>query len=119
MKNSEIYTRLCKDMDRDIKWYSEYFKGHGIFPTDKVINNSKSLLYEILHHNIYPEDISTSDEGGICLTFRIKNKRMFLELYNDGEIGYIVENIKDKKLIENDTLHSINQSKDKIINFYS
>ena len=37
----------------------------------------------------------------ICFYFKNENERLYLEFYNSGEIGYISENIKTKKILEN------------------
>ena len=118
-KQSAIFNQLCRDIDNAIVCEKESLEEQGIaLPTEKVISDSKQLLYELVQYNIFPEEISTTAEEGICLTFQKENRRMFLEVYNDEEIGYIIEDINKKQLLENKDLHSLTQTKERIINFF-
>jgi len=76
-------------------------------PTDDVFDRGFTLLKSLAEKNIFPDRMSPSIEEGLCLNFRINDLVIYLELYNDGEIGYLTENVKNKKIIENEDLNSI------------
>ncbi len=76
-------------------------------PTDDVFDRGFTLLKSLAEKNIFPDRMSPSIEEGLCLNFRNNDLVIYLELYNDGEIGYLIEDIKNKKIVENEDLNSI------------
>lgn len=59
------------------------------------------LLEDFIRNNFIPEKFSYSAEGGLCFVFHKGTQRMHLEIYNDGEIGYIVEDEAKRMTIGN------------------
>ena len=54
--------------------------------------NEASLDYDYAH---YEKDV------GHCFVFEKGDCILYLEIYNDGDIGYIISDDKNKKTIEN------------------
>jgi hypothetical protein len=70
-------------------------------PTKAVLLAVKSLVIILYKFDVYPTRISPTVEAGLCLTFKTQNHIMYFEMYNDGDIGYIIENLKYKNEIKN------------------
>jgi len=97
----------------------EYLEAEGVaLPNDYVIGLTNKLISNLAPENIFPSNISTSIEEGICLSFKKSSKILYFELYNNGELGYIIEDAKEKKILENEDLNSINEATDKIKEFF-
>lgn len=54
-----------------------------------------------LSAGIKPCRVSSTVGGGVCFYFVNGCKRMYLECHDDGEIGYIVEDYIDKRILAN------------------
>ena len=77
-------------------------------------NNFKNLLNQ---YNLNPNRISLLPNGGVCFIFKNSNIVIYFEIYNDGEMGYIVEDIMDYKIIDNKDILDL-QVFIKILNSY-
>lgn len=86
-------------------------------PSIEIIQKTTELLTQLSVLDIYPERVNTSIDGGMCLIFEKLPLRLFLELYNNNEIGYIIEEINLKRLIENEEIKTLEETKNKIVNF--
>jgi hypothetical protein len=94
-------------------------KKEGVeIPSESAINLAKELITELAFENIYPIRIGTSIEEGICLTYRNRSDILYFEIYNDGELGYLIENPKSKKILKNEDIFSISQARTEIIDFF-
>lgn len=62
---------------------------------------SELILQGLESVNILPERIVLSIEGGYCFIFKKNNIVIYLEIYNDGEIGLIAEDTARKEILEN------------------
>lgn len=78
-------------------WCDENIPG----PNDIVLSKSKTLINDLVANNMIPSRITPTVEEGICFIFKNINKIMYLELYNDGEMGYIIEENEQKKILDN------------------
>jgi hypothetical protein len=87
-------------------------------PTDNVIELTRQLIEMITPKLFIPEIISISIEEGICLEFVHNIKRMFVELLNDGEIGYIIVNWNTTDILENKKVNNISELFNVIKEFY-
>lgn len=70
-------------------------------PSPKSFFLSELLLGELITNNLSTSRISASAEGGICFVFSKDPFVLYLEIYNDGEVGYIIEDYRRKRIIEN------------------
>ncbi len=86
-------------------------------PNLTSIKLSRKLLVFLDKLNIYPDRITESAEGGISLVFYSGNYRMYFEIYNDGEMGYIAENAKVGKTLDNMEVKSIPSAQRQIKRF--
>ena len=90
------------DVNRMIKKIEEIIQKEDVEtpPSLITINGIKKLIPKLIKE---PDAILAISDGGICLMFKAKqkNKLIYLEYYNDGEIGLISENIIEKQIIEN------------------
>ena len=95
-------------------WNDEFIPG----PTADVLQQSRQFIKQLEYNNIVPIRITQSIEEGICFVFSKEKYILYFEIYNDGELGYIIEKVDDKKVIENLEIHSISSIMKRIVNFY-
>lgn len=115
-----FFNQSTKSMYEIISIEKEYLKENDIEPpTQDVVNKATQLMKMLAVKNIHPHRIATSADDGICLTFKKGNEICYLELYNNGEMGYIIENRLDKTVIANEDLFSLNESINAIEDFYT
>jgi hypothetical protein len=86
-------------------------------PNDNVLNTAYGLLIRLFEFNVFPDKITPSIEKGLLLIFKNENQKLYIELYNDGDIGYLIEDIQLKKILENVDINDIDKLLDRIINF--
>lgn len=86
-------------------------------PNDVSINLTKELLLNLACKKIFAYKLMPTIEEGILISFKKNDLRMYLELYNDGQIGYIVEDFKVKTIKDNKELNSIQEASFTIENF--
>jgi len=111
-----IPNRLFDTIEND----KPYFLEEGIVPpNEKVINYASELLSILILNQIIPAKISTLAEEGIAFKFQRETKVMHFEIYNNGEIGYIVEDFKQKKTLDNKDIFSFEEAFDSINGFLS
>lgn len=75
-------------------------------PNSFAINSTYQVILELSRINIFPEKLSTSAEEGICLTFKNNDKILYFEIYNSGELGYIIEDSLKCQIIENEDVYT-------------
>ena len=115
-----FFNQSIKSMNKILSIEKEYLKENDIDPpTQDVINKTSQLIKMLAFKDIHPNRIATSAENGICLTFKKGYEICYLELYNNGEIGYLIENRKEKTVIANEDLFSLNESVKTIEEFYT
>lgn len=75
-------------------------------PNLYTINLLNKILIKLIPYSIFPDRISATVEEGICLVFlnMDRNENLYIELYNNKEIGYIINNYKQKRIIENEDI---------------
>lgn len=96
-------------------WDDEY---HTPGPTKEVLELSNKVIVELYNRNITPYRISPISEEGICLFFYNNSKKMYLEIYNDGGVGYIIEDTTNNILLDNSDIPQSNII-DAVIHFFS
>lgn len=96
---------------------SPWFEEGVSAPNKHSIDLTKTLLYYLANKRIFTYKISPTIEEGIMLTFKNKFNKLYFELYNDGQIGYIIEDTLAKKILDNKDLNSIPESSLTIQNF--
>lgn len=78
-------------------------------PNQRAIEDACYIINVLSELNIYPNNITPTVEEGMCFTFHKAQYRMYLEFYNTGEIGYIIEDTLLKKTLGNEDLASVEQ----------
>lgn len=69
-----------------------------------------TIKEELNNKGIIPYRISEiEDEDGLCFYFKKENYNVYLEIYRDLEMGYIVEDKVNKKIIANVDIENINE----------
>lgn len=98
------------------KWDEEYSTPG---PNNFAIQSTTRLLTELSVSNLFPYRITQSVEAGICIQFKGGDQIFYAEIYNDGDIGYIIEDTKRKSELGNESLGSIDALRKAIVKFYS
>lgn len=87
-------------------------------PSEKVFQDAYFLIEKLINNNFFPDRISESAEGGLCFYFYQGSKGLYFEIYNNGEKGYIMEDISQKKIIKNYDISSYKELITELENFY-
>ena len=115
-----FYNQSINSMHKIISIEKEYLKDNNIEPpTRDVISKTEQLIRMLAIKDIHPNRIATSAEDGICLTFKKGNEICYVELYNNGEMGYLIENRIERTVVVNEDLYSLNESVNAIVDFYT
>jgi hypothetical protein len=86
-------------------------------PNDLSFNYTFQTINKLADLNIFPDRLIPSVEEGICLNFKNKGRVLYFEIYNSGDLGYIIEDINLKQTIENEDVPSIDDMVIKIKDF--
>lgn len=87
------------------------------YPNKIVEDNYNNFKYLLEQNRLDPNRISLLPDGGVCFIFKKLNTVIYFEIYNDGEMGYIIEDIIDYKIIDNKDITDL-QIFIKILNNY-
>jgi len=76
-------------------------------------DQAKKGAYKICHdlykkQSLQPTVIACTKENGIYLTFKKDNKSLIIEVYNDGDIGALVNNDEKKEILYNEDIKDYN-----------
>mgnify|MGYP006280603053 FL=1 len=119
-EQQNVIQEIIKDLFEAIEFDKEYLEEEGLeLPNKEVINKAINLIYLLSNEDIFPKETTTTVEEGICLIFEDESFHLYLELYNHGEIGYMLENSKTNELIENEIYVSLSDVKSKISQLFS
>ncbi|MCF8137368.1 MAG: hypothetical protein K9K63_08675 [Desulfotignum sp.] len=101
MSNS-IITSLWNHID-NLKQYGVEWADRDIEigPTDAVMEKARNLIPKLVHNNLIPFRITPSMEEGVCIAFQKNSILVYIEFYNDGDIGMIAEDYIGKRILEN------------------
>jgi len=118
-ENKEIFNESLAQIDRAIHFERKYLENEGIdLPNENVKNSTVFLLYKLASEGIHPVKITTTVEEGLYLIFNNYPYILYLEIYNNGDIGYIIEDVRYNKLVEMKDMYSILEVKNRISQFY-
>jgi len=106
-------TILNKIQEMGVSWSAENIPG----PNNKVISLTEQVINQLAQDNIFANRMTQTADEGICIIFNKGDQRLYFEFYNDGEIGYIIESISERKILENEDIFSIENVIEKISNF--
>lgn len=106
------------DLKKIIEENREYFEEEKVeLPNDVALNKTEVILEEIKSEYIEPYKVTPTMEEGFALKFKKGENYMIMEIYNDGEMGYIIANDKERKLIENKYIKTLLDAKGAIVKF--
>lgn len=115
-----LLNKNLEKLNKVIELDREYLESENVqLPNEKVINFSSRFIFELAKKRLFPTKISTSFEEGICFTFQKMQFLLYLELYNDGDFGYLIEDSRNKKIIESNDLNTISGFSNRIEQFYN
>lgn len=103
-KNKEVsvITNLWKRIDKlkkyGIDWVDEDI---DVGPTDEVLSTIRPIIPVLVYSDLIPFRIAPSIDEGVCMVFQKERVLVYLEFYNDGDIGLISEDYIDKRVLEN------------------
>jgi hypothetical protein len=97
-KRYNILSFLTQKIDRFENWSDEDIP---VGPNKAVLRIVKEMLPEFIENNLIPFRITPSSDEGLCLVFASENKIVYLEYYNDEDIGLISEDFFKKKVLDN------------------
>jgi hypothetical protein len=86
-------------------------------PNDFVVSSTIAIVENLAFKGIFDFKISPSIEEGIVLTFKERTKKLYFELYNDEQFGYIIEDLKNNQVLENRNVDSIDHITEVISEF--
>ena len=101
-KDISVITSLWKHIDKlklyGVEWVDEDIE---IGPTDDVLETVRNLIPKLVYNDLIPFRIAPSIDEGVCLAFQKDSILVYIEFYNDGDIGMIAEDFIDKRILEN------------------
>ena len=115
-KIDDLIEELYSLNEKNAVWAAEE---EVALPTDNVIESTRQLIEMIMPKLFIPERLTISIEEGICLEFIHSFKRMYVELYNNGEIGYITVNWTTTDILENKSVNNVTEMFNVIKEFYT
>ncbi len=79
------------------EWNDDGIQG----PNEFTVSYAKELIPQLVINDTIPIRITQSIEEGISFVFKNKNQFFYLEIYNDKEIGFLIEDYINKSIIKN------------------
>lgn len=95
---NNLYEKLDVLEKYGIDWSDEDI---SIGPNESVLKTIRGLIPKLVRNDLIPFRIAPSIDEGACVVFQKESIIVYLEFYNDGDIGLISENYTEKKIIEN------------------
>lgn len=82
----------------------------GIEEPNDIAKRNAMFICIILEttFKMYPDCISCTKENGVFFRYSINIKSLIFETYNDGDIGSIITNDEDKKILRNEDIKDFN-----------
>lgn len=103
-KYPEVFT-LSSEIEKFNKYGEDIFDPDiPIAPNRFAIETAKNLIIDLVKNEIPPFRITPSIDEGLCMAFGFDDILAYLEIYNDGDIGIIAENIDRQETIINEDL---------------
>jgi hypothetical protein len=81
-----------------IDWNDEDIE---VGPNTMVIERLRKTIPKLVKRELIPFRIAPSIDEGACIVFQKEKVLVYLEFYNDGDIGLISEDIHNKRILEN------------------
>ena len=79
-----------------------------IYP-NKLIEKRYKIFSSLLEeNNLEVHRVNLLPDGGVCFTFKNKDSVIYFEIYNNGEMSYIIEDSINYKIIDNQNIKNFN-----------
>jgi hypothetical protein len=78
---------------------------------NKIVRNNYDLFkIKLKERNLEPHRVNLIEYvGGICFQFNKKESIIYFEFYNDGEMGYIIEDSINHQIIDNQDINDFEE----------
>ena len=80
-----------------------------VYPNKLVEQRYKIFLSLLEENNLKTHRINLLPDGGVCFTFKKNNFTICFEIYNDGEMGYIIEDSINHEIVDNQDIENFNE----------
>jgi hypothetical protein len=78
-------------------------------PNQASLRIARSFIEKLAVIQKLPKRISTTAEGGVCFVFSNSEERLYFEIYNDEEMGYISEDLSKKRIMRNHDVSTLDE----------
>ncbi len=72
----------------------------------KCKNSAIHIYSDLIENKLIPIRVSIIEDNSLCLTLAKSNVKVYLEIYDDGSMGFIAENVSAKEIIDNRDVES-------------
>lgn len=80
-----------------------------VYPNKLVEKRYKIFLSLLEENDLKTHRINLLPDGGVCFIFKKNNFTIYFEIYNNGEMGYIIEDSINYKMIDNQDIKNFNE----------
>lgn len=103
---------------KDIEAIGEDWNENAKGPNDFAIAFSKDLIDQFVENNFIPNRLTQSIEEGVSFVFSKGKLFLYLEIYNDAEMGVLVEDYENKSVLKNKEVSSQQEILEEISEFF-
>jgi hypothetical protein len=80
-----------------------------VYP-NKLVEQRYKIFSSLLEENILKTHrVNLLPDGGVCFTFKKNSSVIYFEIYNDGEMGYIIEDSINHEIVDNQDIENFNE----------
>jgi len=86
------------------------WKDEGVEPPNSTALRNAHIICHKLYaqRKIIPDVVACTKENGIFLRYNAGDRGLIIEAYNDGDIGTLVNNDKEKEILYNEDISNLN-----------
>jgi len=86
-----------------------YWKDEDVEPPNSTAQrNAIKICHKIFdNYRLIPDVVACTKENGVYLRFTESNKSFIIEAYNDGEIGAVVNDDANKKILDSEDIRNL------------
>lgn len=86
------------------------WKDEGVEPPNSTALRNAHIICHKLYaqRKIIPDVVACTKENGVYLRYSDGDKSLIVEIYNDGEIGTLVNNHSEKEILHNEDISNLN-----------
>lgn len=110
-------TRLLQKLS-DIEALGDDWNEDVTGPNDYAITFSKDLIDQLVENQFIPDRLTQSVEEGVSFVFAKGKRFLYLEIYNDTEMGVLVEDYENKRVLKNREVSSQQEILEELSEFF-